>query len=252
MSEEQHPQDSKKQEPPPMPSGQEPPPMPSGSPSQSRDESSPSYAGPGVKENFKTTAKDSWSSLKGLWKNPETGIANALNNLGHQKAMFTGIFLIVSIALVNYLFIRMASPGELAELFTIENSFRLIVQLAFPGLSLAIVFLLANLLFKTDRNHKDCIFMAGMVSLPMVLPGAGLVILGYSNIELHVAMVVASMCFLALLTYSTFRHVLDCDPRKAFILTPITLLAMAYITSVFSRMWMEGWMESLMRGVRFF
>jgi len=252
MSEQPPTHDPNQQQPPPMPGGGSqpesvPPPMPSG---QSAPPHDPQHGAKArAKEQFKSTANDSWSSVKGLWENPETGIGNALNQLGQQKVMFTGIFLIASIAIANYFLIRMAAPSELASLFTLENSFRLIVQLSFPSLAFAIAFQLANVVLKSERNFKDCLFMAGMVSLPFLLPSLGLLVLGYSNVELHVAIVVASLCFLALLTYATYRHALDCEARKSFILTPLTLLAMVYITSVFSRRWMEEWMGSFLYGL---
>ncbi len=91
-------------------------------------------------DTFKSTARDAWDCVKGLWTNPETSQSNALEKLGHHKAMLTGLFIIVSIAILNYVLVRIALPRDFAPLFTFENSIRLLGFYTFPSLSLAIVF----------------------------------------------------------------------------------------------------------------
>jgi hypothetical protein len=235
MMTDQQPQQPKNPEPPPMPmpSRQEPPPMPSS------QVPPPSPLGEDLKEQFKTAANDSLSSLKGFWQNPETGVVNALGNIGPQKAMLTALFMIGSIAIANYLFIRMASTSQLSAFFTLGGSLRLLVQLALPSIALAITFSLTSIALKSGCGYKECSFAAAMVSIPLVLPGFGLVFVGAANPMIYAALIFATLCFMALLTYFTCRHVLGFGQKMSFLLTPSLLLASAYLTIVFTRMWMD-------------
>lgn len=194
--------------------------------------------GPDIKGQLNTAANDSLSTLKGLWQNPETGIANALSNIGPQKAMHTALFMIGSIAIVNYLCIRTASTPQVSALFNLEGSLRILLLLAFPSIALAITFSLASIAMKSSSGYKECSFAAAMVSVPLVLPGFGLVFFGVTSPMIYIALIFATLCFMTLLTYFTCRHVLAFGQKMSFLLTPSLLWASAYLTIILTRMWM--------------
>lgn len=199
-----------------------------------------------VLENGKAAFSDVWDVLKIVWKNPSSGLQEALTSLGDVRAFKVGLILFMLFVLACWIAVL-----KVVNLFAIFASFigggfygssygqldlsahiRILLSIATPLAGLIIVLWGISQIFKGKGNLKQLTFVAGVSIVPIIFFMLLLWLLGNSSPEL--VALAGLFCFttFVLLLNTSLVGVIRLSPCNALLLVPITMTANLFITKV--------------------
>ena len=205
----------------------------------------------------KDAVTDTLSVFKTLQKDPANGLQAALQALGDNRALNTGIVLCALFALSSWaavikvasIFLSLFSSlsaslsagssrsGDFGGTrFDIEflDHVKIILASSFPVIGIIFILWAIQQIFKGKGNIKQFTFATGVCVFPITILLFVTWLLGYTNFDVLALLSVFCFTTLILLLNTTLIGVLRLSARNALFLVPIILVADTFIMRVLS------------------
>lgn len=197
----------------------------------------------------KDAVTDTLSVFKTLQKDPANGLQAALQALGDNRALNTGIVLCALFALASWaavikgasfflsLFAGSSRSGDFGGTrFDIGflDHVKIILASSFPVIGIIFILWAIQQIFKGKGNIKQFTFATGVCVFPITILLLLTWLLGYTNFDVLSLLSVFCFTTLILLLNTTLIGVLRLSARNALFLVPIILVADTFIMRVLS------------------